>query len=238
MSPADAFPQARVAVRRALEIDDTLAEAHASLGHIMFQYDRDWSGAEKEFRRAIELNPHYAYAHQWYALSLMWVGRLDEALHEIRQARAIGPLSLVINSNLGFILAVAHQYDQASSSVARRSRWTRVSRMRYRLDRFRLKDESGWVVEEGDRAFRDSPAPLPNSRSRMHARRQDARGEIAGRIAGPGSRLRYVSPFDVALIYAGLGDNRQAIDWLEMASKERAPSLNFLTLSPAFDGCA
>ena len=95
----------------------------------MFQYDRDWSGAEKEFRRAIELSPSNANAHHWYALSLMWMGRLDEALNEIRQARATDPLSLVINSNLGFVLAVARQYDRGSNSAARRSRWTRTSPM-------------------------------------------------------------------------------------------------------------
>jgi tetratricopeptide (TPR) repeat protein len=86
LPPREAFPKARAAASRALEIDDMLAEAHASLAHIKYLYDRDWSGAENEFRRAIELNPNYASAHQWYAYQSMWMGRLEEARHEIERA--------------------------------------------------------------------------------------------------------------------------------------------------------
>ena len=109
----EAFPQAKEAVNRALAIDDTLAEAHATLGHIKFQYDRDWTDAEKEFKRAIELNPNYAGAHHWYALCLVWMGRQDEALEEIRRARELDPLSLTLNANVAWILAIGGQYEQA-----------------------------------------------------------------------------------------------------------------------------
>ena len=111
--PNDGFPKAREAATRALEIDETLGEAHATLGHIHFQYDRDWAGAEREFTRAIQLNPNYANAHLWYALSLMWMGRHDEALLEVTRARQLDPLLLAVNANVGFILAAAHRYDEA-----------------------------------------------------------------------------------------------------------------------------
>jgi tetratricopeptide (TPR) repeat protein len=113
LPPREAFPKARAAAIRALEIDEMLAEAHASLAHIKYLYDLDWSGAENEFRRAIEVNPNYASAHQWYAYQLMWMGRLEEARHEIERAKELDPLSLTIDGTLALILSSAHQYDQA-----------------------------------------------------------------------------------------------------------------------------
>ena len=238
--PTDAFPKARVAVSRALEVDDSIAEAHASLGHIMFQYDRDWSGAEKEFRRAIELNPSYANAHHWYALSLMWMGRLDEALKEIRQARAIDPLSLVINSNLGFILAAAHQHALGIEQIRKTLDMDpSFGHAHYRLGQiYVFKGMNQDAVVELKKAIAlsgDSPratAELGLAYARLGDTSEALKllSELRAR-----SRLRYVSPFNMALIYGGLGDNTQTLDWLEMAYKERAPSLNFLTLSPAFD---
>ncbi len=240
MRPTDGFPKARVAVSRALEIDDTLAEAHASLGHIMFQYDRDWSGAEKEFRRAIELNPNYANAHHWYALSLMWMGRLDEALNAIRQARAIDPLSLVINSNLGFILAAAHQYDQGIEQCRKTLEMDpNFAHARYRLGQiYVMKGMNQDAIVELKKAIAlsgESPRAIAEL-GLAYARLGDT-SEALKLLAVLKARsgLRYVSPFNIALIYGGLRDNRQALDWLEMASKERAPSLNFLRLSPAFE---
>ena len=118
----EAFPQARAAVNRALAIDDTLGEAHATLGHIKFQYDRDWTDAEKEFKRAIELNPNYASAHHWYALCLAWMGRQDEALDEIRRARELDPLSLTFNASVAWILAIGEQYRASDRSVSENDR--------------------------------------------------------------------------------------------------------------------
>jgi tetratricopeptide (TPR) repeat protein len=91
---------ARAAADRALALDESLGAAHATLAHIKFQYARDWTGAEREFARAIDLDPGYANAHHWHALCLLWRGRPAEALDEIERARALDPLSLVINANL------------------------------------------------------------------------------------------------------------------------------------------
>jgi len=107
------MPKARTAALRALELDGDLAEAHASLGLVAESYDYDWSEAEKEFRRAIELNPQYATAHQWYAEYLAWQGRFDEAIAESEQARQLDPMSLIIASDHATILYYSRQYDRA-----------------------------------------------------------------------------------------------------------------------------
>jgi len=117
--PGLSFPKAKEAALRALEIDGTLAEAHASLGYIKFAYDFDWEGSEKEFKRSIELNPNYATAHHWYPYLLVLLGRFDEAVSEIRRALELDPLSLAINRDIGGILYYAREYDKAADALRR-----------------------------------------------------------------------------------------------------------------------
>jgi Tfp pilus assembly protein PilF len=107
------MPKARSAALRALEIDDTLAEAHTSLALVAENYDYDWQTADKEFRRAIQLDPDYATAHQWFAEYLSWQGRFDEALAESERARQLDPLSLIISTDHASILYFSRQYDRA-----------------------------------------------------------------------------------------------------------------------------
>jgi TolB-like protein/DNA-binding winged helix-turn-helix (wHTH) protein len=116
MAPQGEFmPQARAAALKALQLDDTLAEAHTSLALIAENYDYDWKTAEKEFRRAIQLNPDYATAHQWYAESLSWQGRFDEAFAEMESARRLDPMSLIIASDYSKILYYSRQFDRAAA---------------------------------------------------------------------------------------------------------------------------
>jgi tetratricopeptide (TPR) repeat protein len=110
---AEYMPKAREAVVRALQIDDNLPEAHVALALILDNYDWDWNTSEKEYRRAIELNPNYATAHQWCAEFLAWRGRYDEALRESESARRLDPLSLIIATDRGAILYFSRQYDRA-----------------------------------------------------------------------------------------------------------------------------
>jgi len=112
-SPTLYMPQARAAALRALELDERLADAHTALALIVQNHDWDWQTAGKEYRRAIELNPNYATAHQWYAEHLMWLGRFDEALGESERARQLDPLSLIIAADRGAILYYSRQYDRA-----------------------------------------------------------------------------------------------------------------------------
>ena len=107
------LPKARAAAMRALEIDESLPEAHTAFALIVQNYDWDWQTSEKEFRRSIELNPNYATAHHWYAEHLMWLGRFDEALRESEIARELDPLSLIVSADRGAILYYSRQYDRA-----------------------------------------------------------------------------------------------------------------------------
>ncbi len=113
LPPRDAFPKAMEAAQKALEIDSGLAEAHTSLGAVLFQYDWDWPGAEREFRRAIKLNPNYPSAHQFYADYLKAMGRFQEALEEMNRAHDLDPLSSAINTGIGHVLYLTREYDRA-----------------------------------------------------------------------------------------------------------------------------
>jgi TolB-like protein/Flp pilus assembly protein TadD len=238
--PNEGFPKAREAVTRALEIDETLGEAHATLGHIHFQYDRDWAGAEREFTRAIELNPNYANAHLWYALSLMWTGRHDEALVEITRAQQLDPLLLAVSANVGFILAAAHRYDQAIAECRKTVDLDPNFPLgHYRLGQiYTLKGMYSEAIPELEKAVavsRSSPratAELGLAHA-LNGNKAEALRLVSDLITR--SKQRYVSPFDVALIYAGLRDPKMW-DWLQRAERDRSPSLNFLILSPAFAG--
>src|ERR1700752_2184929 len=113
MPPTEAFTKAQTAVLKALELDSTLGEAHNSLAFILDGFDWDLKSAGKEFQRAIELNPGYATAHHWYAWHLSLLGRYDEAIEEMRKAKNLDPLSLIINSDLAELLVIAHFYDES-----------------------------------------------------------------------------------------------------------------------------
>jgi len=234
-----AFPQARAATDKALQIDDKLAEAHATLAHIQFPYDRDWAAAEREFRRALDLNPNYANAQQWYALSLMWQSRLDDSLHQIKRAQELDPLSLVINANLGFILTSAQQYDQAIEQFRKTLEMdANFAYAHYRLGQMYVrKGIYAEAIPELERAI-----SLSEGSPRATAELGLAYALLGNRSAAlklisdlkERSRSRYVSPFDFAVIYGGLGNQDLTLEWLEKAYAERSTSLNLLKMSPAF----
>ena len=239
--PNEAFPKARAAAEKALGIDNRLGEAHASLGHIKFQYDRDWHGAEQEFKRAIDLNPGYSYAHMTYALCLMWMGRVSEAIGEVLRARQLDPLFLPIGATYGFILARSGQYDLAIQEC----RKTLDMDPTFALAHYRL----GQVyVLRGQ--YENAIGPLKQAVALSSSSpRAMAELGLAYALAGNAkaareviqtleqrSKDRYVSPFNLALIYAGLGQEERAFEWLQRAELERSPSMNFLVLSPAFTG--
>jgi TolB-like protein/DNA-binding winged helix-turn-helix (wHTH) protein/tetratricopeptide (TPR) repeat protein len=238
LPPSDAFPKARAAAERALEIDAALGEAHASLGHVKFQYDRDWRGAEQELKRATELSPNYGHAFHLHALCLMWMGRVDEAIVEIRRARQLDPLLLAIGANYGLILARAHQYDRAIAEC----RKTLELDPSFALAHYRLGQ-----IELLSGRYADAVPPLKRAISLSGSPRATAELGLAYSLQGnaPEARRlidelareakeRYVSPFDFAVIYGGLGDTERTMEWLQRAERERSPSLNYLILSPAF----
>ena len=241
LPPNDAFPKARSAAQRALEIDESLGEAHASLGHIKFQYDRDWRGAELEFKRAIELSPNYAYAHLTYALCLMWMGRVEEAIAEMTRARQLDPLFPTIGPNLGFILARAHQYDRAIEECRKTLEFDPAFAFaHYRLGQIYILsgkyEEAIAPLTESVALSKGSPRAMAELGLAYALQGKTGRARTLIESLEQRSRERYVSPFNLALIYGGLRDNRRTLALLEEAERERSQSMNLLVLSPAFDG--
>ena len=233
------IPKARAAALRALELDENLPEAHTALALIVQNYDWDWQTAEKEFRRAIELNPNYATAHHWYAEHLAWRGRFDEALRESDQARRLDPLSLIIAVDDGVILYYSRQYDRAI---------TQFSAVREMDPNFARTDfielayaEKGLFAEALDdiekirRPHDDLPWILSElayiyGRSGQQAPAQRALEKLL--------KLNQQQQVDAAAIlwaYIGMGNREQAFAYLEKAYAQHSNTLTTLKVEPRFD---
>jgi serine/threonine-protein kinase len=241
VSPAtEDYPKAQAAAARALEFDETLAEAHASLAFVSYRYY--WKGAEAErhFKRALELNPNYATAHQWYSAYLAANGRHNEAIAEAKRAQELEPFALPINADLVRHLYYARQYDEA----------TKEGRKLLEMDQHAPRGhvEMGQVLEQQGKLteaiaeFQKAVALSDNSVSALtglgHAFALNGkRGEALKMIdrLQELSKQHYVSPYHTAVIYAGLGEKEQSIAWLEKARDERFNWLPFIQVDPLFD---
>jgi tetratricopeptide (TPR) repeat protein len=240
LPPREAVPKAKAAALKALEIDDTLAEAHAMLANIRLEYDWDWKGAEEAFQRAIALNPSYPTAHRWYSLQLAKMGRMEESLEEISQARRLDPLSLIVNVGVGWHFYLARQYEQAIQQYQE----TLEMEPNSPLPHFLLGmayEQTGRLEEaiaEFERALALSGGSPPMIAALGHAQalagRQDQARNILQQLEQL-SRERYVSAVYPAAIHAALGDKDRAFDWLERAYEERADYMSYLKVDPTFD---
>ncbi|HJQ22627.1 MAG TPA: tetratricopeptide repeat protein [Blastocatellia bacterium] len=239
LPPNQAFARARAAVARALEIDDSLAEAHTSLAHL-HMHGFEWPAAASEFRRALELGPNYATTHHWYAYYWLFVGRWPEALAEITRARELDPLSLPINTDVGEIYYFQRQYDRAIEEI-RKALEMDPYYFKGHLNLGRACLQKG-LIEEALAALAracelaEENAPTLADLGRAYAlagRRQEALGVLGELLTR--SADRYVSPYDIALVYSGLGDTAQAIEWLYRAYDERAQWMIFLAVDPRFE---
>ena len=233
-------PKAKAAAVRALQLDDTLAEAQTSLATVRFNYDWDWTGAAKGFQRAIELNPSYATAYQRYSLYLMAMGRTEESLAQMNRARDLDPLSISTNFSLGWRLYMARKYDQAVEQLQN----TLEMDPNFTLPRMVLgqayeqKGAYPQALVELQKAVRLSHDSPPMLGALGHA--YGASGNRAGaeKILAQmkeESKDEYVSPFYVALVYAGLHENNDALDWLEKAFRDRSNAIAFLKVEPELD---
>src|SRR5713101_4933911 len=240
MSPSERMAKAKAAARKALEIDDTIAAAHTSLAYIEHRFDWDWRGAEKEFKRAIELNPNYATAHQWYAFFLATMGRMDEAIAEAKLAQQIDPLSLVMNAALGRVYHFARQYDRAIDQF----RKTIEMDPNFASAHF---DIAASYVEK--RMYTEAIAEYQKVLA-ISGRNLTYLSELGWAHARAGntleamkilnqlkeiSRQSYVPPFAFAFIYIGLGDKDHAFTWLEKDYEQRDNTMVFLKAEPIFD---
>jgi serine/threonine-protein kinase len=235
-APRDAYPRAKAASTRALELDPDLAAAHASLGYTRLFYDWDWEGAAASFRRAIALDPHYASAHQWYAWYLLVAGRMDEMIAAMRTALELDPLSLIINAHMGYALFWAGRYEEALAQLRRALSLDPDFALAYwPLGAVHVYQDNG---EEAIAAFR-SLVTLTGGAVGM-----GYLGITAGRFGRPdlaretmeklvaAAKSRYVSPLDLAICHAGLGEYEEAFEWLDRAFEDRVSDLVRIKVLP------
>jgi serine/threonine protein kinase/TolB-like protein len=236
--PYDAFPKAKEAALKALQIDDTLAEAHASLAMIK-ELEWDWMGAETAYKEALTLDPSYATAHQWYSSLLAVTGRHEEAIAEARRAAELDPLSATVSTHMGRIYYVARRYKEA--------RRTLEGICEVSPDFFWARYFLG-LVDGQERKFEESVADLQqaNNLSRGDDRtkaalgyayalsgRKDAAQKVLNELKAE-SRMRYVSPYVLALSCVAL-NKEEAFQWLEEAFKQRNTELPWVGVYPLFD---
>lgn len=228
--PNELYARAKAAVQRGLELDPTLAEAHASLGFIRGLYDWEWTDAEREFQRAIELNPSYATAYQWYALLLGGLGRVDEAIARLHEAESLDPLSPAIGTDVGRVLYYERRHDEAldelRKTLALDPTFARAHGVLAAVDlqAGRIHDAiagheraielaGGWLQQRwGLPGLGYAYAVAGNERKAR---------EILGVLERERAE-RYERPESLALVHAGLGEHHRALEWLERAADERS----------------
>jgi serine/threonine protein kinase/tetratricopeptide (TPR) repeat protein len=234
------FPRAEAAARRALGLDENLAEAHSVLGLVNLQYAWDWSGAEREFKKAIELNPNYPTAHHWYNIMLVSVGRLDEAMNEIKRAQELDPLSLIINQNIGVVLYFKRRYDEAIEQYKK----TLELDQNFAGTHFCLGIaycQKGMFAEAiaeyqkvrllvGSGPYGLGPLGCVYARSGRVSEAQHILNQLLAF-----SKQGYVVSYGIALVYNGLGVRNAALQWLERACEEHDRFVVDIKVEPVWD---
>ncbi|HEY8225537.1 MAG TPA: protein kinase [Pyrinomonadaceae bacterium] len=241
VAPNESMPKAKEAALQALAIDNTLGEAHNSLAHETFFYEWNWPAAEREFKRALELNPNSADTHHGYSHFLIAQNRFDESLAESKRALELSPVDLVINIHLGWHYLYTRQYDLASEQINKVIEMDRNFAQAYT-----------WIglLYEQQRKYPEAIAAFQNAKRLFPGGSTVADAQLAHTYAVSGNRSealkilaelqekarsKYVSSYQIARIYAGLGDKDQVFNWLEKAYSERSEWMVMLTREQAFD---
>ena len=240
MPASETFDKAKRAARQALQIDPDLGEAYAALAHVRL-HDWDWIGLDQDFQRALALSPGYAIAHYWYAEYLMAMGRQNESIARVKQARQLDPVNSVLNGSVGMIHYLARQYDRAAQELAQA--------LEIDPGHFLLHLRLGLVYEQQQR-FDDAIHEMEKAVN-LSGRSSEALAGLAQACAAAGqrarsqeivdtllaeSKTRYVSPYNLGRVYASLKDGEQTLSWLERAYAEHHPDLIELRTEPRFDG--
>ena len=236
----EAYRRAKEYARKALELDETVPSAHASLAWSLFVYDWDWEGADREFRRAIELNPRYASAHQWYAFLLASRGEHDAALLEGHTAIELDPASVSARRGLGWLAFYARRFDLALDHLARAVEMNPMAVESYRILATTLGMQGQWG--EAERMLRDALV-LPGAGAYTTATlgwvlaRSGKRSEAEQllRELETVARESYVSPVAFAIFHVGLGNVDRALDWAERAYDEKRGWLAYMKVNPMMD---
>lgn len=238
VAPSEAWPKARTAAQQALGIDDSLAEAHTSLGLVKEHFEWDWPGAEKEFKRAIQLNPNLATAHLWYGEFLSNTGKLEEGLRETKRAKELDPLSLIINTNLGWQYYVSGNNDAAVDQLHKTldldPKFSLARRLLEQVYAQMGKQEE--AVAERERLLSLSGGAELAASVEEDFRRAGYRGVLQSWLDGLTeiSKHGYVSAYSIAQAYARLGEKAKAYTWLEKAYAEHDSGMVSLAVDPIF----
>lgn len=238
--PCDVSPKAKSAAIKGLEIDSSLAEAHTALAWTLFGYDWDWAAAERELRRAIELNPGYATAHQWYSHLLIYQGRAAEAFAAVQRTLHLDPLSLIMNSNAAGIYVLGHLWEEAeknaNSAVELESNFAPPH-----LFLGRVYEETGRPQEamgEFDKAVALSGGATHYLSGLGHCLALGGHNIEARKVLAQLDEMakqRYVSPYDFAVVYAGMRQTESVFAWLEKAYEDRSTWLAKVKADARFD---
>jgi len=239
-SPAEARAKTAAAARKALELDDTLPEAHTALGNMLFYFDRQIPESDRAYQRAIELNPNYATAHQWYAGgNLAATGRVDQAIAEGKRAVELDPLSLIANGELGAIYGYARKYDQAIDQLRKTSELDRNWYLAHMIlcQVYDYKGQFAEAIAECERAreLNDDPAVLSFL---AYAYAKSGKREEATKLLNQMHEVekrRYVPAYSFAIAYIGLGDKDQAFQWLERSLQDGGWEVTFLKVDSNMD---
>ncbi|MBV8893193.1 MAG: winged helix-turn-helix domain-containing protein [Acidobacteria bacterium] len=237
LRPEEAFTRAKDAAMRALQMDDSLPEAHAAMGFIHFYYDWDKSASGTEFQRALSENPHDAMAHSWYAESLAAKGQYSEAIAEAESALHDDPLSLIVSSNAGWTFALAGRYDQSTETLKKGIDIDpEFPRTHFRLaEVYEARGQYELAMPEFEKAVKLSGGDPYYEASKGHAYAVSGNSSKAHGILREllwRAQRQYVPPYAIALIYAGLGDQDQAFHWLQSAVEDKSTSMVFLRTDP------
>jgi len=233
VAPEETHGRGRRAAERAIELDDSLAEAHTSLATIHMMFDWDWMAAEREYRRALQLRPSYADAHSWYAYYLAAMGRFDEAIEQVRAAETLDPLSVATHLNASWVYYLARKEDEAIAHVKRA----------LTLDpHVSITHGSIWaayapIPDLVNSVDRESAAPMALAAlagaAAVSGRRAEAEGMLT-RLKEIGTH-QHVCAYEMASAYAELHENDEAFKYLERSYEERSPCLPGLRADPRFD---
>ncbi|HLG13403.1 MAG TPA: winged helix-turn-helix domain-containing protein [Blastocatellia bacterium] len=240
MAPGDVFPRARAMAHKALEIDDTLGEAHASSAFVNLFYDWDWAAAERGFKRASELSPGYALSHLWYAHYLSLVGRFDEAIGEAKQAQFFDPLSPIINANVGWTYYLIREYGRAIEELRKTLHLDPHCGMAHLYMGYTYAQAGRYeeAIEALQRAIDTTERMSWTAESLGYVYGLAGKRERAEKILHESETLskeRYVPSSALALIYLGLGEHDKVFEWLDRAYDERDALLPWLSQMPEFD---
>ncbi len=238
-APRDVMPQAKDAALKAVKLDDALAEGHVSLGLVKLYYDFDWPGAEAEFRRAIQLNSNLAEAHDGYAMFLAAMDRRGEAVAEIDRARSLDPLSLLVITDAAWVEYLARDYRR-SAEFGRKAIeldpnfWWGHAVLGLALEKLSRFDEALAEMQKA-RSLDQSPTVLEMLGGAYAASGRKAEAmQVLDQLTRQASK-QYVCPYEVATIYAGLGDKDSALQWLKRSEDERADCAPWMKSDGKFD---